>query len=261
MACEYVAALNDEEWRNAIEAFLGQRRYTVLVNPQYYDVADDIFNKTRYRHAHLFNTKLLMRKTIKVEEDSPVFKLEIKNEVAQEYFNFQLGRMHAVKINEVRNFENAISKEGRVSVAMDSYFLNFARLNFYYLGQEVFELNRKRAEKAIENLKIKREALCEKQKGLLEIKSILSVNREYFTEYDYEAHEKYRDTLSKIKKSQQRLKELLEAQKNNKEFIARSMQIEHLETEQNSIRTLWNKKITEEKEQEFIIKETEENIG
>ena len=213
MACEYVAALNDEEWRNAIEAFLGQRRYTVLVNPQYYDVADDIFNKTRYRHAHLFNTKLLMRKTIKVEEDSPVFKLEIKNEVAQEYFNFQLGRMHAVKINEVRNFENAISKEGRVSVAMDSYFLNFARLNFYYLGQEVFELNRKRAEKAIENLKIKREALCEKQKGLLEIKSILSVNREYFTKYDYEAHEKYRDTLSKIKKSQQRLKELLEAQK------------------------------------------------
>lgn len=261
LACEYVAALNDEEWRNAIEAFLGPRRYTVLVNPQYYDVADDIFNKTRYRHAHLFNTKLLMRKTIKVEEDSPVFKLEIKNEVAQEYFSFQLGRMHAVKINEVRNFENAISKEGRVSVAMDSYFLNFARLNFYYLGQEVFELNRKRAEKAIENLKIKREALCEKQKGLLEIKSILSVNREYFTEYDYEVHEKYRDTLSKIKKSQQRLKELLEAQKNNKEFIARSMQIEHLEAEQNSIRTLWNKKITEEKEQEFIIKETEENIN
>ena len=261
LACEYVAALNDEEWRNAIEAFLGPRRYTVLVNPQYYDVADDIFNKTRYRHAHLFNTKLLMRKTIKVEEDSPVFKLEIKNEVAQEYFNFQLGRMHAVKINEVRNFENAISKEGRVSVAMDSYFLNFARLNFYYLGQEVFELNRKRAEKAIENLKIKQEALCEKQKGLLEIKSILSVNREYFTEYDYEAHEKYRDTLSKIKKSQQRLKELLEAQKNNKEFIARSMQIEHLEAEQNSIRTLWNKKITEEKEKEFIIKETEENIN
>ena len=39
------------------------------------------------------------------------------------------------------------------------------------------------------------------------------------------------------------------------------MQIEHLEAEQNSIRTLWNKKITEEKEQEFIIKETEENIN
>lgn len=260
LACEYVSALKDEEWRNAIEAFLGPRRYTVLVNPQYYDIADDIFNKTGYRHAHLFNTKLLMRKTIKVEEDSPVFKLEIKNDVAQKYFNFQLGRMHVVKINEVRNFENAISKEGRVSVAMDSYFLNFACLNFYYLGQEVFELNRKLAEKAIENLKTKHGDLCEKQKGLLEIKRILSVNREYFSKYDYESHEKYREILSKIKKSQQRLHELLEAQKNNEEFIARNKQIEYLETEQNSIRSLLNKKITEEKEQEFIIKETKENI-
>ena len=261
LACEYVAALKDEEWRNAIEAFLGPRRYTVLVNPQYYDIADDIFNKTRYRHAHLFNTRLLMRKTIKVEEDSPVFKLEIKNDVAQNYFNFQLGRMHAVKINEVRNFENAISKEGRVSVAMDSYFLNFGRLNFYYLGQEVFELNRKLAEKAKENLKIKRGDLCEKRKDVLEIKRVLSANREYFTEYDYESHEKYRDTLSKIKKSQQRLQELFEAQKNNEDFIVRSKQIERLEAEQNGIKNLLNKKITEEKEQEFIIKETKENIN
>ena len=261
LACEYVAALKDEEWRNAIEAFLGPRRYTVLVNPQYYDIADDIFNKTRYRHAHLFNTRLLMRKTIKVEEDSPVFKLEIKNDVAQNYFNFQLGRMHAVKINEVRNFENAISKEGRVSVAMDSYFLNFGRLNFYYLGQEVFELNRKLAEKAKENLKIKRGDLCEKRKEVLEIKRVLSANREYFTEYDYESHEKYRDTLSKIKKSQQRLQELFEAQKNNEDFIVRSKQIERLEAEQNGIKNLLNKKITEEKEQEFIIKETKENIN
>lgn len=261
LACEYVAALKDEEWRNAIEAFLGPRRYTVLVNPQYYDIADDIFNKTRYRHAHLFNTRLLMRKTIKVEEDSPVFKLEIKNDVAQNYFNFQLGRMHAVKINEVRNFENAISKEGRVSVAMDGYFLNFGRLNFYYLGQEVFELNRKLAEKAKENLKIKRGDLCEKRKEVLEIKRVLSANREYFTEYDYESHEKYRDTLSKIKKSQQRLQELFEAQKNNEDFIVQSKQIERLEAEQNGIKNLLNKKITGEKEQEFIIKETKENIN
>lgn len=103
--------------------------------------------------------------------------------------------------------------------------------------------------------------MCEKRKEVLEIKRVLSANREYFTEYDYESHEKYRDTLSKIKKSQQRLQELFEAQKNNEDFIVRSKQIERLEAEQNGIKNLLNKKITEEKEQEFIIKETKENIN
>ena len=40
-ACEYVIGLKDEAWRDALEAFLGARRYTILVDPKYYDLADD----------------------------------------------------------------------------------------------------------------------------------------------------------------------------------------------------------------------------
>ncbi len=107
-ACEYVIGLKDEAWRDAIEAFLGPRRYTILVEPQYYDMADDILNQSQYRYAHLFNTKLLMKKKVKAEEDSVVDLLEIKNPVAKQYFSYQLGRMHAVELKEVRNYENAI---------------------------------------------------------------------------------------------------------------------------------------------------------
>ena len=87
-----------------------------------------------------------MRKKTDPEADSPVHFLTIRNRMAKKYFEYQLGRMHAVTLKEVRDYENAISREGRVSVAMDSYFLRFDRIRSYYLGQETFELNRIRAE-------------------------------------------------------------------------------------------------------------------
>ena len=46
-ACEYVLGLSDEAWRDVIEGYLGQRRYTILVEPEYYDIADDVLNSSK----------------------------------------------------------------------------------------------------------------------------------------------------------------------------------------------------------------------
>ncbi len=63
-ACEYVIGLTDEAWRDVIESYLGMRRYTILVGPGYYDIADYVLNNSKNKYAHLFNTKLLMKKKI-----------------------------------------------------------------------------------------------------------------------------------------------------------------------------------------------------
>lgn len=152
-ACEYVIGLTDEAWRDVIEGYLGRRRYTILVEPEYYDLADDILNASKNKFAHLFNTKLLMKKEVQPVEDSVTHFVKIKNTVAKKYFDYQLGRFHAVDISNVRDFENAMSKEGRVSVAMDSYFIRFDSIRYYYLGRETIELNKKRAEKKLIELK------------------------------------------------------------------------------------------------------------
>ena len=113
-ACEYVIRLKDESWREAIEAFLGPRRYSILVEPQYYDIADDVLNRSAHKYAHLFNTKLLMKKKIEPEPDSAVHLLEIKNEVAKKYFEFQLGRMHAVEQRAVSYTHLTLPTNSRV---------------------------------------------------------------------------------------------------------------------------------------------------
>ncbi len=218
-ACEYVIALKDERWRNAIESFLGRRRYTILVEPEYYDIADDVLNASPHRYAHLFNTKLLMKKKLSPEEDSVVRYIEVKNPVAKKYFEYQLGRMHAVTKEQVRNFENAISKEGRVSVAMDSYFLQFDRIRFYYLGQETIELNRIRAEKRLQTLVKEGETLRERRHDQEQKKGYLETAQGYFGSYNYDAFRMYEDILHKCEIAVKELEDLKQAQQNNMEYL------------------------------------------
>ena len=47
MAYEYVIELKDENWRNAIEAFLGVHRYAVIVSKDAFDVANAVLDKSR----------------------------------------------------------------------------------------------------------------------------------------------------------------------------------------------------------------------
>ena len=259
-ACEYVIGLQDEAWRDALEAFLGPRRYTILVDPQYYDIADDVLNRSEHRYAHLFNTKLLMKRNVHVEEDSAVSMLEIRNAVAKKYFEFQLGRMHAVEIGKVREYENAISKEGRVSVAMDSYFLRFDRIRSYYLGQKTFELNRMRAEKEITRLNEEKRQVLERKKRLNEEKSRLELNREFFGEYDYDAHRKYQTAAENARKSREQLKRLKESQKNNLEFLELTELVGRLTDEQNAAQTVYNDRINEKSRLETTIQNCTEKI-
>lgn len=244
-ACEYVIGIKDEAWRDSIETFLGARRYTILVEPQYYDIADDVLNRSQYKYAHLFNTKLLMKKEIVAEKDSAVHFLEIRNAVAKKYFDYQLGRMRAVKLNEVREYENAISVEGRVSVAMDSYFLRFDRIHSYYLGQETFELNQKRAEKEIERLQTERKEKFAEQKAITDRKNRLKQDKEFFKVYDFDAHAKYQNNAKALEKAEKQLKQLKKALQNNKEYMELSQRVTRLTDEQESVKREREKKTDE----------------
>ena len=44
VACEYVIGISDESWRDAIEAFLGPRRYSILVEP--------LFGRNQKNHGY-----------------------------------------------------------------------------------------------------------------------------------------------------------------------------------------------------------------
>ena len=230
-ACEYVLGVRDEAWRDSIEGYLGRRRYTILVEPEYYDIADDVLNDSRNKYAHLFNTKLLMKKQITPEDDSVVRFIEVKNPVAKKYFEYQLGRFHAAAKAEVRNYENAMSKEGRLSVAMDSYFLRFDKIRFYCLGQESIELNRIKAVKRLEKLK---QIYSDYHEQLSEQKvkeSYLDIQMQFFGECNYDACQEYEIAMRACSGKAAELAALKDAQKNNLEYMELARRVGILEQE------------------------------
>ena len=230
-ACEYVSSLKDEGWRNTLETFLGQRRYTILVEPEFYDAAFAVFRKSKNKGAHLFNTKLLMKKDIRESEDSAAGLLEVQGAVAKKYFAYLLGRMKAVSTEDVPLEENAISKDGCVSVSMDTYYLQFDRLRGYLLGQEAMELNRASAEKDLEAAMAKREKfLLAKQ----EARQVRDGARQYArmsSDINYDANGEYADAITQVRESMQALEQLKRAQKNNKEFTRMEEERERLDVE------------------------------
>lgn len=183
-----------------------------------------------------------------------VSMLQIKNPVARRHFEFQLGRMHAVSLEQVRMYENAISKEGRAAVAMDGYFQCFDRIRSYYLGQKTLELNRIRARKKIERLQEEKKQRLAAKKKLTAQKGIPAQNKEFFREYDYDAHAKYQRMPGEIRESKEQMVRLRKAQENNQEYMELNEAVGRLREEQEAVgrepwkpmRNIWK---TEEKDQ------------
>ena len=172
-----------------------------------------------------------MKKNICPEDDSVVSFVEIKNSVAQKYFDYQLGRFHATSIDRVKNYENAMSKEGRVSVAMDSFFIRIEAINHYYFGQEALEVNRKMAIKRLDELKKDYQEFQEDIRKKTDKKEYLETELKLFGPHNYDAWQQYDDAVTDCSKKEIELEALKEAQKNNLEYILLAQKVDSLKKE------------------------------
>ena len=119
---------------------------------------------------------------------------------------------------------------------MDSYFLRFDRIRSYYLGQESFELNRIRAEKAAERLNAEKQTLLLQQEELTARKNMLKNDREFFRSYRYDAHDAYQKTMTQVNASKQQLAQLIKAQEDNQEYMELFALVEKLRVQSETIK-------------------------
>lgn len=220
MAYEYVIELKDENWRNAIEAFLGVHRYAVIVSKYAFDVANAVLDKSRYRYVELVNTKRLMSKVKDCEKDSVFHYLSVQNETAANYFKFWLGRIHVVNIENVPDYDNAMSMEGKLSRNMAVTYINTRKIRSYCLGSQAIELNRRAAEKRLHELEKKEKEILLEQRSVQDKSKYLQDGISCFKEFNLNSHKEWTDVSVDLNNEKGHYKELLEAQKNNAEFMA-----------------------------------------
>lgn len=251
----FVVELRNEEWRNSIETFLGIHRYSILVEPEYFNIANEVMDKSQYKYVELVNTKLLTTRDFEVVDDSLLHQLEIRNEIAKKYFAYWLGRIHAVDIDDVPNYENAISKEGKISRNMAVSFLNFKRLDSYCLGEDAVQLNKAKAIREKTQL-LKQETSIREEIGINESKklTVRSITSVINKEYDLEAPNKNTANQVEIFECNARIQKLEDALKNNSEYL---LLVERISEIENRLKAL-NSTIDENRQKELKL-EAENN--
>lgn len=111
--CEYLEII-DESWRNALEGYLDRQKFTIIVNPKYYDDCALTYEKLNKDHkiygVGLLNVNDL--REVKPIENSLYSKLEIENKNADLYARLILGNVKCV--------DNVIAAKGnKIAITKD----------------------------------------------------------------------------------------------------------------------------------------------
>lgn len=136
---DLVDTVLDEEWRDAIEVFLGRNRFNLIVDAEHIEAARDVFHEKKIHGTSLVFTDMLP--VSEVTEGSAASVLKISNIYARRYANYLLNDMHLCDtLAELHNHpRGGIMRDGTVARGITMRNQKMDRVD-YYLGAEAFEL-------------------------------------------------------------------------------------------------------------------------
>ena len=87
--------ITDPVWQNAVEGFLNTQRFALIVDPQNYDIAADVYDrmKDKIQAALLINTQALHIGQKTPRSDSLAAVIKCENSYAKAYADYLLGRV------------------------------------------------------------------------------------------------------------------------------------------------------------------------
>lgn len=162
-----------EEWRNAVECFLGKRRFNIIVAPEFYDIALEVYD--RYKNeicdVALVNTKKL-RYNEQVDKTSLAAVVQSNNKYIAGYAAFLLGDItRCDSVRDLEHYHKAITRQCMIYTQLAVSKMNLAgKTNF--IGQNALSQQIEDQTSELENLQYEKDQLETEE---FEIKNILSV--------------------------------------------------------------------------------------
>ena len=111
--CEYIE-IKDEKWSDALEGYLNTQRFNLIVEPKYYDVVSEAYNKYKSERkvyiAGIVNTADIA--SVKEVKNSMMSKIEVSNKYARKYALYLLSSLVCVEdVKELKFYDSSITKE------------------------------------------------------------------------------------------------------------------------------------------------------
>lgn len=228
--CELLEIVN-EKWRNAVEGYLNTQRFYILVEPEHFDIALEIYDKLR-REKKIYGVGLINTEKLEgydaVPADSLATVVESKSIYAKRYVNMILGRVHMCdRIEELKKYEVSITTK---CMRYQNHVASALRPQTYekpYIGQNAvrIQLEQFRKHKKIleENVLVQRE----KQKTIRELLGPLETDVDMDIKYQIHILPELRRTELAIQNCQEEIEQL----KENSTIIGKQIQAENLKKE------------------------------
>lgn len=152
---ELVESLNDESWRKAIETFLWNKRYNIIVDDMYCHEALSILNE-----KNIYKTSVILTDKIpetEIEEKSAASVLNITNKGARRYANYLLNGIHlCANLEELhKNPKGGITKDGMLCKSYAASKMQIQKTQVC-LGNNVVKFQLEQAKKELEKLKLEK---------------------------------------------------------------------------------------------------------
>lgn len=102
------------EWQDAVEGYLNTQRFNIIVDPRYYDIAADVYDrmKTKIHSAGIVNAERLMHSESEITDHSLSLAVSSENRFARAYADYILGRVICCdNVAELKMHNIAITRE------------------------------------------------------------------------------------------------------------------------------------------------------
>ena len=206
---ELVQEIKDLTWRNAIETFLGRKRFYLVVDNAYVQEALQILNEKKLHENNIIiGDKLPESET---QKGSAAEMLDIPNVIARKYANYLLNGIHLCdSVQELHNHpKGGLMRDGMLAKSYSAAMMNMSK-TMCYMGRDVIELQIKEYQKKKRELEEKENAYAQQIK-LMNCRTEAIENADIrVKDYDFSAPVKLKEGEKEYHKIEQEKKKLEE---------------------------------------------------
>ena len=143
------------EWQDAVEGYLNTQRFNIIVEPEYFDIASQVYDRLRktIHSVGLVNTEKLMEEEKEEVEGTLAEAVKSENRFARAYANYLLGRViRCDKVEELKKHNISITRtcmkyQGHVLSKIDE-----AVYSDPYIGSNALKVQLEKAKNELEQL-------------------------------------------------------------------------------------------------------------
>lgn len=163
-------SITDKQWTNAIEGYLNTQRFYLIVEPEYYNHALQIYNANKRSYNQGIINFRKLQADIEIEPNSLASYVETENRFARRYVNYILGKVICCeKLEDLEHYPSAITKECMVYKNYVSRKIDPKIYSKPYIGKDAIEVQLKIAKQQRKTLLEKLPSLRSKIENLTEI--------------------------------------------------------------------------------------------